>query len=121
MLGVAVSVLIVGSLGAVAVSSLLPSAHLDKSDASSPKKHLATELTIPVGASICASCGTVESVRVVEVRNYEPEKNMQKHFSYRVTVRMEDGSLRTVSQSTAPTAIVGDRVRITKGALSARS
>jgi outer membrane lipoprotein SlyB len=51
----------------------------------------------------------------------EIEKNMKKHYSYRVTVRMDDGSFRTVSQSTAPAVAVGGRVRIANGALVARS
>jgi outer membrane lipoprotein SlyB len=51
----------------------------------------------------------------------EIEKNVKKHYSYRVTVRMDDGSLRTVSQSTAPNVAVGERVRIANGALVARS
>ena len=51
----------------------------------------------------------------------EIEKNVKKHYSYRVTVRMDDGSFRTVSQSTAPAVEVGRRVRIANGALVARS
>lgn len=161
MLGAAVSVIIVSLLGAVAISGLSPGAHSEKSEASAPKKRLAAVLSIPVRDSVCASCGTVEVVRVVEVKGNgiglvaggvggapiandlgsgkantaltilgaaggalagsEIEKNVQKRVSYRVTVRMDDGSFRTVSQSTAPTVAVGDRVRIANGALVARS
>jgi len=47
----------------------------------------------------------------------EIEKNVKKHYRYRVTVRMDDGSVRTVSQLRAPAAAVGERVRIVNGAI----
>jgi len=49
----------------------------------------------------------------------EIEKNVKKHVVYRVTVRMDDGSFRTVSQATAPTFAVGDKVRVVQGTLRA--
>lgn len=48
----------------------------------------------------------------------EIEKNVKKQVSYRVTVRMDDGSYRTVSQS-AP-ASLGDKVRVVDGNLVSR-
>ena len=51
----------------------------------------------------------------------EIEKNVKKRYSYRVTVRMDDGTFRAVSQSTAPAVSVGERVRIANGALVASS
>jgi outer membrane lipoprotein SlyB len=45
------------------------------------------------------------------------EKNVKKHYSYRVTVRMDDGSFRTVSQPSPPAVVVGERVRIVDGAV----
>lgn len=51
----------------------------------------------------------------------EIEKNVKKHYSYRVTVRMDDGSFRTVSQSAAPAVSVGERVRVIDGTVVARS
>lgn len=51
----------------------------------------------------------------------EIEKNVKKRYVYRVTVRMEDGSFRTLSQSEAPALGVGAKVRIQDGALIARS
>jgi hypothetical protein len=137
VLGAAVSVVIVSLLGAVAISWLLSSPRSGKSEASTPKSRLGAGLTIPERDGVCASCGTVEAVRVVEVRGDTPptivgaaggalagnavEKNVQKRVSYRITVRMDDGSFRTVSQPTAPAVAVGDRVRIANGALAARS
>lgn len=49
------------------------------------------------------------------------EKNVKKHYSYRVTVRMDDGSFRAVSQSSAPAVAVGERVRVSDGTVIARS
>jgi outer membrane lipoprotein SlyB len=113
------------------------------------------ELIQPSG---CALCGTVESIRTVEVRDEaggagtaaggpagagageqmvggsrgtavtlleaggaiagnEIGKNVKKRYSYRVTVRMDDGSFRTVSMSSPPTLGVGDKVRVMEGRL----
>ena len=49
----------------------------------------------------------------------EIEKNVKKQLSYRVTVRMDDGSYRTVSRA-APAA-VGEKVRVVDGAIVERS
>ena len=49
------------------------------------------------------------------------EKNVKKHTVYRVTLRMDDGSLRTVSQREAPAYAVGDRVRVSKGRITERA
>jgi outer membrane lipoprotein SlyB len=49
------------------------------------------------------------------------EKNVKKHTVYRVTLRMEDGSLRTLSQREAPAYAVGDRVRVSKGRITERA
>jgi outer membrane lipoprotein SlyB len=49
------------------------------------------------------------------------EKNMKKHTVYRVTLRMEDGRLRTLSQRQAPAFAVGDRVRVANGRITERA
>jgi len=46
---------------------------------------------------------------------HEVEKNVRTRTAYRVTVRMDDGSYRTFSQ-TAP-ARLGERVRVADGTL----
>ena len=51
----------------------------------------------------------------------EIEKNVKKHYSYRVTVHMDDGSIRTLSQPSAPVVTVGERVRVVDGTVIARS
>jgi outer membrane lipoprotein SlyB len=50
----------------------------------------------------------------------EIEKNAKKHYSYRVTVHMDDGSFRTVSQTHAPAVAIGERVRVVDGTVVAR-
>src|SRR5258707_14554753 len=47
----------------------------------------------------------------------ETERNVKKRYAYRVTVRMDDGSFRTVSLSSPPTLAVGDKVRVVEGKL----
>ena len=49
----------------------------------------------------------------------EIEKNVKKHYSYRVTVRMDDGTFRTVSQPSAPALTVGERVHVNNGTVFA--
>ncbi|MBI3155090.1 MAG: glycine zipper 2TM domain-containing protein [Burkholderiales bacterium] len=51
---------------------------------------------------------------------HEVEKSIKKHTAWRVTVRMEDGTTRTVSQPTQPVFAVGDKVKLINGALAAR-
>ena len=48
----------------------------------------------------------------------EIEKNVNKHYAYRVTIRMDDGSVRAISQSTPPPFAVGDKVRLVDGNLT---
>lgn len=40
------------------------------------------------------------------------EKNAKKHTSYQIVLRMDDGSRRTVMQSSPPAMTTGDRVRL---------
>jgi outer membrane lipoprotein SlyB len=49
------------------------------------------------------------------------EKNINRHTVYRVTVRMDDGSFRTVSQSHEPAVAIGSKVRVANGSLVALS
>jgi len=142
--GRAVPVLIAGLVGVAAVTGWLHSGlsptHGDARSADTGRK--------PVPASSCALCGTVESIRTVEVRDEaggpggagdqavggggtaatllgagdaiagsDIEKNMKKRYAYRVTVRMDDGSFRTISVSSPPTFAVGDKVRVIEGKL----
>jgi|SRR6266571_5114308 len=149
--GRAVSVLIASLIGVGAVTGWLQSGP-------SPKQGEARSADrgrnpVPPSSS-CALCGTVESIRIVEVRDEgggagaaaggsgggeqtvggggtavtllgaegaiagsEIEKNVKKRYAYRVTVRMDDGSFRTISLSSPPTLAVGDKVRVVEGKL----
>jgi outer membrane lipoprotein SlyB len=49
------------------------------------------------------------------------EKTADRRTVYRVTVRMDDGSFRTVSQSHPPSVAVGGKVRIVSGSLVEQS
>jgi len=51
----------------------------------------------------------------------EVEKNQRSQNAYRVTVRMEDGTYRTVTQRNAPGYGVGERVKLVDGTIVARS
>ncbi len=45
----------------------------------------------------------------------EIERNMNRHTVWKVGVRLENGTLRTISQKAQPPFAVGERVRITDG------
>lgn len=145
--------LIAGLVGVGAVTSWLHSGLSPKQGEARP----ADPGRNPVPANSCALCGTVESIRTVEVRDEaggagaaaagpggsgageqtvggggaavtllgagdaiagsEIEKNVKKRYAYRVTVRMDDGSFRTISLSSPPTLAVGDKVRVVEGKL----
>jgi len=149
--GRAVPVLIAGLVGVAAVTGWL---HSGLSPKQGDARSADTERK-PVPANSCALCGTVESIRTVEVRDEaggtgaaasgpggaadqavggggtaatllgagdaiagsDIEKNMKKRYAYRVTVRMDDGSFRTISVSSPPTFAVGDKVRVVEGKL----
>ena len=148
--GRAVSVLIAGLIGVGAITSWVHTGLSPKQGDARP----ADPGRPPVPASTCALCGTVESIRTVEVRDEaggagaaaggpgagdqtvggggtavtllgtegaiagsEIEKNVKKRYAYRVTVRMDDGSFRTISLSSPPTLAVGDKVRVVEGKL----
>jgi outer membrane lipoprotein SlyB len=146
--GRAVPVLIAGLIGAVAVTGWMHSGLWPKqSEVRSPDIE---RKSVPASSS-CALCGTVESIRTVEVRDEaggagapggasdqtvgtngpavtllgaggaiagsEIEKNMKMRYAYRVTVRMDDGSFRTISLSSPPAFAVGDKVRVVEGKL----
>jgi hypothetical protein len=99
----------------------------------------------------CYTCGTIASIRTIELRQptatsgqpaegaasdtasailraaggifagEEFEKTLRKRYAYRVTIRMDDGSYRTVSESAPPKFAVGEKVRLVDGTLAASS
>ena len=67
------------------------------------------------GGGACPNCGTVEAIRTVVV--VASGADGAKRTVYRITVRMDDGSFRTLSQSSPPSVAVGEAVRINEGAV----
>ena len=49
------------------------------------------------------------------------EQNTHRTSSYKIVVRMEDGGLRTIYQSAAPSVAVGSQVQIVGNSVVARS
>jgi outer membrane lipoprotein SlyB len=47
----------------------------------------------------------------------EIEKNSRSHAAFRITVRMEDGTYRTVTQRSHPGYAVGERVKVVDGTI----
>lgn len=140
VLGAAASVMIATLVGAAAFGGLLTNAR--SSTINSPTQsgaHAAGNAFhgLPGLAghdSACATCGTVQSIRAVELKGNatgmgvtgtaagnEIEKRDKKHSSYRITVRMDDGSFRTLSQPGTPAVAVGGRVRVVDGTVIGRS
>ncbi|HLB15050.1 MAG TPA: hypothetical protein VJM14_08985 [Burkholderiales bacterium] len=83
-----------------------------------------TREAAPVPSS-CTTCGTVEAIRTVELRGdaagaQELDQHLSKRVVYRVTVRLDDGSYRTLSQAAPPSIVVGGKVRIVDGAVVPR-
>ena len=86
-----IAVLLFSLVGAAAITGVLPSASERKS--AQPDK---------VKATACRNCGVVADVRAPTSR----------HSSYRVVLRMDDGSERIVPQAAEPDFGVGARVRV---------
>ena len=74
VLGAAASVMVVSLVGAAAIGGLLPNARSDKTDtpaqSSAPAADSARHGVLRPAArdSACASCGTVESIRAMEIK-----------------------------------------------------
>lgn len=154
--GAAASVLILSLVGVGAITGVLPNALSQRQPDSHQMREAAGYRPIAGG---CAICGTVDSIRTVQVTGEatalgavgggltgavaghqlgrgngnsvmtilgaaggafagnEIEKNAKRQYAYRVTIRMDDGSFRTVSLPSAPAFSVGDKVRVVEGRL----
>ena len=152
--GVAVSAIILGVLGIAGITGVIPGG-MSGTASDAPHQAPREPNGSPFQPSKCPLCGTVKSIRILELRvapedvhatgisgastagrtgrdddsatiietvvgavtRNEGGKKANKRFAYRVTVRMDDGSYRTVSQSSPPAFAVGDRVRVVEGRL----
>ncbi len=54
------------------------------------------------------------------IAGHQVEKKVRASKSYEITVRFDDGSIRTVSQSTPPAWRAGDKVRVDGGSIQPR-
>lgn len=149
--GAVVSAMILGVLGMAGITGVIPGGMSGTPSTAPPKVPVREAIRTPLEPVTCPLCGTVESIRTVELRvvpenagpageaaapigrengaravlesaaeavfGSEGEKSGQKRLAYRVTVRMDDGSYRTVSQSSPPALAVGDKVRVVEGRL----
>ena len=162
----AIAVTVFSLLGIATLTGALPFAHSEMREATAAGTQAESDhhhMTPNKLAAACPSCGTVESVRAVQVKGEgsglgivaggiagallgngigqgagrsvatvagaaggayagnEIEKNTKKHISYRIRVRMSDGSIRTLHQSEAPGVSAGDHVKIIDGAIVQQS
>ncbi|MGB5081441.1 MAG: hypothetical protein WBO23_11940 [Burkholderiales bacterium] len=149
--GAVVSAMILGMLGVAGITGVIPGGMSGTASNAPPRFPAREAVRAPLQPGKCPVCGTVESVRTVELRvvpenagraggaaapigrengarrilesmaeavtGSEGGKGAQKRLAYRVTVRMDDGSYRTVSQSSPPALAVGDKVRVVEGKL----
>lgn len=147
----AASMTVAALIALSAVTGVLPSKRAPTT-ADEPLSKAEPKSSLP-GA--CALCGTIESVRTVEVLDEArataraadsrsgtgtnsagagvstsvletlsgvvsgsaSETALRKRLVYRVTLRMDDGSFRAISLSSAPAFAVGDKVRVVEGRL----
>ena len=102
VLGAGVAVLMFSLVGAAAITGVLPAS--DDKAATLEK----TAAAAAASKAACKTCGVVAAVKAVEVKSDTSRANSV----YRVTVRMDDGSERTLSLAAAPAFAVGARVRV---------
>jgi len=111
VLGAVAGVMILSLAGAGAMTWLFPAGRSESATSRPAPPISDTRKQAPPAAravDACASCGTVETVRPVEGRG---------KAVYRVTVRMDDGTYRAISQPVAPGIGPGEKVQIVDGAV----
>jgi hypothetical protein len=106
-----VAILMFSLVGVAAISGVMPS------DISKHNPHATPLLETAAAAASakkagCRNCGFVQVVRTVEVVG-----EGAKRQAYRVSVRMDDGTERTLSFAAQPSVTVGSRVRVNGNAL----
>ena len=98
VIAAAAAVFVCGALGAAAITGALPIASSRPEVAAAP--------------ATCAQCGVVESVKTAGA---ETAKGVTDSTPYRVSIRMDDGSTRSIALPSAAGYAVGDRVRVLRG------
>lgn len=125
-----VAVLLFSLIGAAALTGLLPNANTREASAevralaqshagAGPGRMLPAEPSSArgkqAGTPACTNCGVIEAMRPVETKGDAIEKNVKKRTAWRVTVRLDNGVRKTLSQAAQPPFEVGERVRIVDG------
>ena len=112
-LGAAASATVVGLVALSAMSGRTPPLRADTSEPIAARVPVA-----PAGAVSCANCGAVEAIRTVAVpEGADAGRDSGRRVVYRITVRMDDGLYRTLSQAAPPAVAVGEKVRVVDGAV----
>ena len=112
-IGAAASATLVGLVALSAMTGRMPPPRADKSEEIAARSPAA-----PAGAVTCSSCGAVEAIRTVAVpEGVDAGRDGGKRVVYRITVRMDDGLYRTLSQTAPPAVAVGEKVRVVDGAV----
>jgi hypothetical protein len=126
IVGAAAAVMIVTLLAIGALTGITPLAPFYKTQDAHDPAAKPLEMEQPASArperasstALCATCGTVESIHSMEI-DAQPDgtgratnARAAKRTVYRVTVHMDDGSYRTISQPVEPGYSVGEKVRV---------
>jgi len=114
VVAVAASVSIAALIGLSAYTGMLPGKHAPMRD-DGPLPRTESKPSQPMA---CALCGTIESIRSMDVLDDgSGAGGTAPRKAFRVTLRMDDGSFRTISLSSPPVFAVGDKVRVVEGRL----
>ena len=116
LVAVAASVTIACLIGLSAYTGMLPGKRVPVRE-EGPLPRSESKPSQPAG---CALCGTIESIRSIDVvddAGATSGTTTMPRKAFRVTLRMDDGSFRTISLSSPPAFVVGDKVRVVEGRL----
>ncbi len=156
LLGAAASLIIASLAGTIAITASSPSARREAPQATMSSAQSTADQHLPGstgGDRTCASCGTVQSIRIIEAGSAakgigavlgevgeaitgkkaatgegavmtplgaDDDKATNAQVIYRVTVHMDDGSFRAVSQRKPPSMGPGAKVLIVDGVIVPR-
>ncbi len=110
LMGGGVAVLMFGLVAAAAMTGVVPEDIAKHNPLATPLLDTTASAAAAKNGH-CRNCGFIASVRTLEVTGGTVRK------IYRITVHMDDGSERAVSQVRAPQFQVGTRVRLQGDAL----
>jgi outer membrane lipoprotein SlyB len=146
MAGAAASVIVLSAVGVAAITGYLPGSNAVEAEAAKPAPCLDCGVVVAVresekkgegtgaGAVIGGVAGAVVGREIADGRSagtllgaaggaiagHQIERHARTTKRFHVDVRMEDGSVKTVTSQARPSWRVGDRVRLQEGRLQAR-